>query len=214
LKETVQQELPSIIVRAFVDNQRIAEASVELDGQVVGNTKDAIVLDPGEHELTVSVSGQAPQSQRLLVVVGEQYRAVEVHWTQPEPAASTSSPLGPRAGAARPAESRGEFRPVPVSTYLLLGAAGAGVAGFGIFGLRSTSKQDECAPECSNAEVDRIKLDSLLADVSLGVGLLALAGATITYLYRPSVTPDKAGISLELAPLNGGALGAVRIDLR
>jgi hypothetical protein len=76
---------------------------------------------------------------------------------------------------------------------VLAGVAAIGAASFGYFALSGRSKEnklDDCDRHCSDDRLDPITRDYLIADVSLGVGLLALAGSII---FWPWGTDEKAG---------------------
>ena len=99
----------------------------------------------------------------------------------------------------------------------MLGAVG--VVGIGVgaaFYLVAASKKSsldaqKCAPACSPSDVDAVKSDRLLSDVSLVVGGVALATAAVIYLARPSVSRESAGLRSSLgfgaSPLPGGGVG-------
>lgn len=86
---------------------------------------------------------------------------------------------------------------------LFAGIGGVGVGGFlalAAWGRSSELRlQDTCAPRCSDAQVSKLKTNYLVADVSLGIGLVSLA--TGIYLFMAS-------------PAKAGPIQAARIDLR
>ncbi len=76
---------------------------------------------------------------------------------------------------------------MPALVYLLGGAGlvslGVG-AGFGISGWSQKATLDPCKGNCSNRDVDTMQRTFLVSDVTTGLGLLALAAATVVYLTR------------------------------
>jgi hypothetical protein len=55
--------------------------------------------------------------------------------------------------------------------------------------------------------VQSIRTKALVADISLGVGLVAAAGATVLYVLHVSKSPSKevATTTLDVSPVPGGA---------
>jgi len=114
-----------------------------------------------------------------------------------------------------------------------LGVVGMGMWGvFGGLGLAAKSDAEStCAPNCTDDDISGIKTDFLVADVSLGVGAAALAGAAIIGIVwatsssscdpatdkdcKASDQPDaeeKASLRLRsagVAPLPGGGAAVV-----
>jgi hypothetical protein len=114
-------------------------------------------------------------------------------------------PLAPDRGSA--ADEAG----FPAATYILGGVALIGFGSFAFFGLRGRTRQAEldaqCGPSCSREFADPIARDYLIADVSLGVGLLATAlGAWILIDANSSAgqTP-RAASGVRVVPLASGA---------
>jgi hypothetical protein len=94
-------------------------------------------------------------------------------------------PEPPSAGTILQAEQPAPPGVRPMTLGLVAtGALGlAGFAGFGIWGWRGEqSLGNSCAPDCSADQVNAISHRYLAADVSLGVGLAALAAAA--YLHN------------------------------
>jgi hypothetical protein len=111
--------------------------------------------------------------------------------------AAAASSKSARASAAPRLSSVAEgSRP---SDTLIVGTAAAlaiaGGLGFVGFGLEARSGERgllECAPYCSGASIAEVKRNYVLANVSLGTGVLALGGATVWWLglRRSSPTPS------------------------
>ncbi|WP_437760705.1 hypothetical protein [Sorangium sp. So ce1389] len=130
----------------------------------------------------------------------------------PPPAASSPPPLTapPRAAPAAP----------PAVPPLAWVAGGVGVAGLGVFavvGALSLDAEAElratCAPRCPGDDVRAIRVQHAVADIGLGVGVVALGAAAWLYLTRPAAaTPPPARASAlrpALRPLVAGAAAGV-----
>jgi hypothetical protein len=82
--------------------------------------------------------------------------------------------------------------PVPVAPkprtlgWIFGGVGVLALGSFGYFGLSGKSLDNElereCAPRCSSDRVDHVRTQYIVADVSLGVGLVSLALATYFFL--------------------------------
>jgi hypothetical protein len=88
-----------------------------------------------------------------------------------------------------------------------LALAGVGLVGIGLFsyfGLTGLSKEHDleqsCMPRCSPSDIDGVRTRYHVADISLGIGVAALAGAILWYVLTPSPrgsSPDFASYKKE-----------------
>jgi hypothetical protein len=77
-----------------------------------------------------------------------------------------------------------------------LGGLGlAGIGTFAYFGLSGKAEENTlrgktgCAPSCTPEETDPVRTKFLIANVSLGVGIVALGAATIIAFLHQSAAP-------------------------
>lgn len=190
----VNAALPAIAVQARGnDGCDRPLATVWLDGTLVprGAEGRPIDLDPGPHGVRVDIDSSMVE-QTVVVSAGDRARVVTLSPAGPK--ATCGAPAGSAAGLGPPApppdgpphEHEGA-RPVPALVYVLggVGLVGLGVgAGFGIGGLSQKSTLDQCKGSCSNRDVDTMQRTFLVSDIATGVGIVALAAATIVYLTR------------------------------
>jgi hypothetical protein len=164
------------VVFAAVDEQGhdATDVKVSVDGQVVLDklTGLATTLDPGSHEILYSWPDGVEQKQTVVVAQGEKNRRVELR-REPKPVAATAPPAGsPRAKKA------------PVVAYVLAGVGVAALGSFAAFAITGKSAEqdmDGCKPYCKQSQADKMRLRYLIADISLGVGVVALGAGG--YLY-------------------------------
>lgn len=159
------------VVFAAIDEQGhdATRVKVSVDGQVLLEklTGLATTLDPGSHEVTYTWPDGLEQRQTVVVAQGEKNRRVELR-REPKP--------GPAP------ELR--VQPTPVAAYVLAGvgvAALGSFAAFAIAGKSAESDMDACKPYCAQSKADKMRLRYLLADISLGVGIVSLGAGG--YLY-------------------------------
>jgi hypothetical protein len=187
--EEVEAALPSVVVVVRRGQQDVRDARLWVDDVEVAQVLDgrSIPLDPGTHRFVVEVEGERPMTRNLLLREGERRRVV-------------------------PFELVGEAEPPPAerdwTTLGVLGGVGAlGLGAFGFFALRSHSERgdlESCKGHCPQDDVDRVRRDQIIADVSLGVGVVALGAAAYLYFTSPTA-PVQMGV--------GGGSGVPRLTL-
>jgi hypothetical protein len=172
--------IPTLLV-AVLDAQHhdLAGATLTLDGSSVPLDGSALEVDPGAHEL-VAKSGELSAHLQVIAIESDLNRRVEIVLEEPHPAAPEP--------AAHPPLVRAEPRSL-VPAYVLGGLAVAGAASFSYFALSGHAEMgplDRCKPYCNPDDVRSVRTKYLLADISLGVSVLALAGAGYWLLAQPN----------------------------
>lgn len=111
---------------------------------------------------------------------------------QPEPQRHP----GQHTAESQPGPTRPETRS-KVPSYVLASVAVVGAASFGFFALRGKRLEGDldCGSRCPDTELDPITQSYLIADISLGVGAVALAGAIYFWPWGESET-----VSLRASP--------------
>jgi len=184
----VDGNLPTVVPEVIdkTGKQR-TDARVLVDGRLLAGHLDgtAVPVDPGKRTFRFLTPGIAPVERQVVVLEGQKNLRVTVSFA---PAASV-----PHAPVAMREE-----RPTPIAAYILGGAGVLALGSFAYFGITAVTGYDEasstCAPDvnphdprgCTADEVDDIQVRRIVADVSLGVAILALGAATVIYLTRPT----------------------------
>jgi hypothetical protein len=178
--EEIAREMPSIVVRVLdARGHDVPNVQIDLDHWPVDHYVEGLPLElnAGTHSLTVRREGHPSATQSIVVNAGEKLRVIDV-WTAP-----------------REASTWIVRRPIPSVTWGLLTLSGVALATFGIFASWTTvefSATSTCAPNCSAANKDSaFDAKAAVADVSLGVAALALVGAGIFYLARPTLRTER-----------------------
>jgi hypothetical protein len=198
--ERVQQlatSIPSVVVRV-VDGEghSISDAELHVDDALISKTLDghAFELDPGRHVFRVEAGGH--EARLVFVVIeGRKSQLVELRIGE-APAARPEKP--PQPGQSQPA----------YAAYALGTLGIAALGSFAYFGLAGKAKErdlDECAPLCERSDYRAMKRDYIVADVSLGAGVVLLGVATYLFAIHDrksesarvySVTPERGGARL------------------
>ena len=197
-------------------------------------------LDPGPHLIRIEAETLAPLEQNIVLKAGEHGRLLEsmlllARRDSPdaEPLAGrlrepprsdarpTEKPSPDKAGAektpelALPPEAPAESSAArETGIYLASGVGVLALAGGAYLGLQGTREADQlratCAPACAKADVDAARTKLVAANVSLGVGIGAVAVAGILWLSGSSAPPKSTGrtrfvgFGVRPSPLGGG----------
>jgi hypothetical protein len=172
----VEAAMPSITFAAKgVDGKDVTNVRVTMDGQPLAENLDgkSISVDPGSHALRFDHGSETSIEQTIIVREGEKARVVSVSWAKPEQA----------SGANEPGTSTSS---TPTAAWIVGGAGVASLAAFGILAVHGTSRRSdlekECFGSCRQDQVDSIKTELVIADVALGVGIVALGVSTYLFL--------------------------------
>jgi hypothetical protein len=202
----VQDRLPTIIFGARDGHGAdLVDVTVEMDGNQVATKLDgrAIPVDPGEHHLRFTHEGADPIEQTAVVREREKGRTIVVEF----------------GGAPKSEETAPAPPPAKGPSLLPWIIGGVGVVGmgsfvyFGISGSTDASNlRNTCAPHCSDASVSDVKQKLLIADISLGVGVVSLgvAGALLLFGGHHEEPEHPAPVSLDVVPVPGGQVATLR----
>jgi hypothetical protein len=190
----VDQAAPSIVIIARDANGvDVIGASVTIDGQPQQTEAlaRAIPLDPGEHVIDLVRPGGARLRLPVMLREGERMREVVATFVP-----DTPPPPHP--------EETGESRPVPASVYVAASIGVVGLIGFAVAGGIADADWNRtgCDVGCGHDDAVRVRRELLVADVSLGIGVVSLGVAAWLFFSRPrhpvaasSRPPSGAGLS-------------------
>jgi hypothetical protein len=174
--DEVEAALPTVVFQArTADGGDVSDVQVVFDGTPRLSRLDGrpIELDPGAHRIRFERGNRIVGEQSVLVIEGEKLRKVSV--TIPLDAPSQT------ADAMTRAETRTEMpRSIRWTTYALGGLGVLALGSFAYFGLSGKSEREDlyaCRPACPDGDVASARAKLLVADVSLGVAIVALSVA-------------------------------------
>jgi hypothetical protein len=208
-REALSQRIPKLTVKrgAGAEAASISVDGVALGDQVIGTP---MPTDPGPHTVEATAPGFKP-FRKSVRVAERQSEVIEVV-LEPEPVV----PSAGVGGGVAPARSSGRS---PVYGYVIGGIGIASLGASGVFyGLRAGKISDlkqSCdermvCPPGSKDDIEQGQLYNTIANVTLAVGVAAVAGGVVLVLTSgPSgdsaQAPAKKYPKLALAPAPGGA---------
>ena len=216
----LDDSLPTVVFRVRdetgVDR---ADAAIFVDGKPLEADTGgfALPMDPGPHHLRFE-RNQASFELDVVVREGEKRRPIEVTLVpltpSPQPSeipsvgastlpllpAPTAAPTRPADRATLPSAAPSEDpAQTPVLAYVALGIGVVAVGTSAVIGVGAKSDLDDlrntCAPHCAESDVDAVHNRMLVADVTLGVGVLAALVGGYLWLSEPSSSVASPGSS-------------------
>jgi len=212
--DQAEAAMPSVVFAVRRDGVDQVDVEVTCDGQPFAKALDgkALVVDPGIHTFSFRMPGLAPVEQKLLVHEGERNRIVDVEFHSLRDSATSPTV----AGVGDEGSSSSEISANPgFLRYGLAGVGALGVLNFALFAALGNSQQSNlertCSPRCDSSQVSSVKTKYLIADASLGVGMVSLGIATYLFIANHSTssdTPEQSQtVSVRFAPsISGGLL--------
>ncbi len=209
-----------------------AGTTVELDGALVarGDLGKASPIDPGHHMLAARAPGRKPWSGTVDLGSEHDAQTVTVGPLVPEGAAAPAVGAAPvpalaSAPASPPPDAQNAEAPAPPpdetpsqATWKRpagLVVAGVGVVALGVgtyFGLSAISKSNDAKKNCSPSsctdggavsENNDAKTAATISDVTIGVGIAAVAVGAYLFLTAPSSAPSVPSSAMRVAPFFG-----------
>jgi hypothetical protein len=168
------------------DGQDLVDVRVYANGSLLLSQLGAegLSMNPGRYRFALVGPDGRKTERDVLLREGEVNRRVDVVFVPP--AAPGMAPESPP-----PAPQTIWTLPVTISAVI----AATGLALFGFFAITGKSIES-CRPACTRSEVDQLRRDYLVADVSLGVAVVSAAtGAYFVWDRRASAGPITARLS-------------------
>lgn len=205
----LDRDAPTVVFgardQATTPARDLTEVKVSIDGVQVTERLDGkpLMVDAGEHTFKFEYQGEQKE-EKVLVRSGEKGRSISVVF-----GAVVAPPPPPGGG-----DEKTEGSIVPA---LVVGGIGVVALGsFAIFGISGKNDVDDlesrCKPTrtCTEDEVDSARTKLIVADISLGIGVVALGVATYMILTRPKIDvksqqAERRGVRFTGGPIVGGA---------
>ena len=179
----VESTGPTVVFGAKEGTKDLSDVKVSVDGAAVTDHLDGkpVQMDLGKHTVKFEYQGQTKEEE-VIVGAGQKNRNVSVTF-----GAAAAAPVAPTPPP--PHESGGSLVPV----FVLGGVGVVALGSFAIFGLGGKSDVSDlqaCKPHCAQSDVDSARKKLIIADISLGIGIVALGVATYLLVTRPKVDAE------------------------
>jgi len=200
---------PTVVVDAMDDKGNdLVDVKVTVDDEELVTKLDGLPLavDGGEHVFRYEAAGFASIEEHVVVRAGEKNRLLKVRFE-----GTASLPLE----ATAPIPARAHSGP-PVMAWIFTGVAVAAFASETYFGLSGVGQYNidkgpgpgSCAGHCSQSEINSIKTQFAIADVSLAVGVVSACFAGYFFL-RPRSPNPIAAPAVDFVPRPGGGMATL-----
>lgn len=200
----VEAEIPTVVlVVQTPDGADLRDATARIDGAGELRPIDGkpIPLDPGEHVFEFAYEGET-KTRTVVITPREKDRRILATF------GAKAAPAGPPAEPPAAAPSTG----LPASFFILGGVGVVALGSFAYFGVAALNEKSDleasCKPNCTDDDRASVDRKALIADVSLGVAVVALGAATWIAL---SSSESGEEVSVGTSPLPGGARAALRV---
>jgi hypothetical protein len=211
--DELRAQVPSVVFRVTVDGESSSNVAASIgDRQLFTEIPSrAMEFDPGKYRFRFEYGSLAPIERDITIAEGERFMPISVAFESPtRPAGKTGNT--PATPTSEPPATRLERRPIPWPVYALAGVGAVGLGGFVGFGLATRSKENDlrssCSPRCSQDQIDSLEQRARIADISLGIGAVALALSATVYFLRPTET---IRVGTTVLP-SGGSLTRLEVD--
>jgi hypothetical protein len=202
---------------------------VTLDGEPFAEWLDgrSLQVNPGLHEFVFHTDDGTTVSEKVMILQGDRNRRIAA--SVPSKKSQAASSVTQAASTHQDeSDARSSQTPVPKAapsshgghalSWVLGGVSVLGGGGFVLlsaWGKKDNDLLRQCAPNCQQASVDRVKQRYLTADISLGVGAAALSGALLSYALSGSRSErpahDESAYSVDVHPTAGtGAVASFK----
>ena len=174
----------------------VLDVKVSMDGAPIQERLDGkpVLVDSGEHVFRFDSKDGTSKEERVLVRAAEKARPIIA--TFPSPIQTdTGGSGGTGSGGSGSGGSTDGNREGSIVPSLVVGGLGVVALGsFAVFGIGGKNDVDDlqtCKPVCKEEDVDRARTKLIIADISLGVGVVALGVAAYMFFTRPTIDTGK-----------------------
>jgi hypothetical protein len=199
----IDRDAPTVVLGARDGKGAdLFDVKVSMDGMPIQERLDGkpVIVDSGEHTFRFEAKDGTVKEEKVLIRAAEKGR----------PILATLGAPGPAKGPPpeQPEQKAGSIAPI-----VILGGVGVLALGsfafFGITGKKDVDDLQICKPNCRQDDVDSARTKLIVADVSLGVGVVALGVAAYLLVTRPSGRATTGNLRLNAGALAGGGYAAL-----
>jgi hypothetical protein len=191
----------------------VFDVKVSIDGVPIQERLDGkpVLVDSGEHTFKFEAKDGTTKEEKVLLRAAEKARPIIVTL-----GSATTGGGGDTGGGGGGDTGGGETKEGSLVPAIVVGSVGVLALGsFAFFGISGKSDVDDlqqCKPKCKEDDVSSARTKLIIADISLGVGVVSLIGASILYLMRPKVEAKASTattLRFDAGPVAGGAVAGI-----
>lgn len=212
----LDRDAPTVVFGARdAKGSDVIDVKVTMDGATVLQERldgKPILVDSGEHTFKFEAKDGSVKEERVLLRTAEKARPITASFPAATVATTTTTTTKDSGGGDR-------SWIVPVAVAGGVGVLGLGLfAGFGISGESAVDDLQTCKPNCKEDDVSSARTKLIIADVALGVGVVAIGVGAYFFFTRPKEsTKPRTGngtsvlgsLKLDGGPTTGGGYAAL-----
>ncbi len=218
----LDRDAPTVVFGAR-DNKGsdVLDVKVSMDGAPIQERVDGkpVLVDSGEHTFKFESKDGSVKEERVLIRAAEKARPIIATFP------GAAAPEKEKEKDKLPDDGGGNGKEGSIVPALVVGGIGVVALGsFAVFGIGGKNDVDDlqkCKPNCAESDVDSARTKLIIADISLGVGVVALGVAAYMYFTRPTIetkvqtgmqpkSEKKSGfIHFDARPLAGGGYAGI-----
>jgi hypothetical protein len=199
----IDRDAPTVVLGARDGKGAdLFDVKVSMDGTPIQERLDGkpVIVDSGEHTFRFEAKDGTVKEEKVLIRAAEKGRPI-------------LATLGAAAPVRDAPPEQKEQEAGSIAPIVVLGGVGALALGsFAYFGITGKNDVDDlqlCKPNCRQDDVDSARTKLIVADVSLGVGVVALGVAAYLLVTRPSGRATTGNLRLNAGALAGGGYAAL-----
>jgi hypothetical protein len=209
-------EVPSIVpVVSDASGEPVTNVQVTMDGAPLVSRIDgrAVAVDPGLHEFTFSKDGEVFATRKVMIAQGQRgpiavaLPASDRSDRPTKTAATSAPPLDAKAPPEGPPQSGRSALPYVIGGFGVL-SIGAGAL-LTYWGRKDNDALAVCAPNCREGSVKHIQALYAAANISFGVGVVALAVSTVLFVTSGRGEEKPPRTSFDIHPTPSGAFTSI-----
>jgi hypothetical protein len=178
----------------------VLDVKVWMDGAPIQERLDGkpVLVDSGDHTFKFESKDGAAKEERVLLRAAEKARPIIVTFPGPN-VPDKKDGAGGSGGSGVGGDSGGKEGSI-VPALVVGGIGVAALGSFAIFGIGGKNDVDDlqkCKPFCAEKDVDSARTKLIIADISLGVGIVALGVATYMFITRPAIDTSRVQTGMQ-----------------
>jgi hypothetical protein len=213
----VDRDAPTVVFGAKDSKGDLADVKVTMDGVSVQDRLDGkpVLVDSGEHTFKFETKDGQVQEQKVVLRAAEKARPIIVTFG----AGTSGHPTSNNGGTSGNGDQGGGGGSLVLPIALGVLAVG-GITSFAVFGLIGKGDVDDlqkCKPNCNPNDVDSARTKLIIADISLGIGVVAAAVSAYLFITHKSsadatvktgAQTDRwfSNVRVDGGPIAGGAM--------